>query len=180
MKITGYCVGPADQKELAENTPLVYVRDMPALKATIDAGRGADADKVNIIEAEVVISKPYINSRKEVQVDLWKVEQLMGRDFAINLSLENAALITKFSPHWRKVKELNPSITMRAYLNKNLPNLGDLELPPALVFGNPKIVEKLIAEGYDGASFKQEGKVDTNVYFAFDAKQVTVKKSFSY
>ncbi|QXO09626.1 hypothetical protein pEaSNUABM11_00202 [Erwinia phage pEa_SNUABM_11] len=178
MKVTAFLAAAGKLETLPEQSPsFKLVKDAPVLKAFIDSERGESSDPVTIFETEVEIKNLWVNLRKGNYIKLQQVEDLMGRDFAIRFAVRNEHQIQK-TEQYKKVRELNPGITMRGYLRHTVPVLPDVYLQPETVFANKEIVAKLVKEGYDGASTLGLGAFEaTPQYFAFSAEQLKVRRT---
>ncbi|ANZ49549.1 hypothetical protein KWAN_197 [Erwinia phage vB_EamM_Kwan] len=175
MKVTAFLAVPGKSDSLPELTPsYTLVKDATALKASIDRQRGESSDPYTLIETEVNINRFFVNDRKGIYVKLQQIEDLMGRDFAITFAVRNEHEVQK-TPHYKKIRELNPGVNLRSLLKDTLPVLPDVDLLPGTVFGNKQIVERLIKEGYDGASLL--GSDGIPQYFVFSAEQLKVKRT---
>lgn len=177
MKVTAFLAAPGKVDKLPELTPsFKLVKDANALKASIDSQRGESSDPYTVFEVEVNINRTFVNDRKGSYIKLQLIEDLMGRDFAIRFAVRNEHEVQK-TPHYKKVRELNPGVTLRTLLKDTLPVLPDVDMRPETVFGNAQIVERLIKEGYDGASILGLDEFDgVPMYFAFSQEQLKIKR----
>jgi hypothetical protein len=178
MKVTAFLAAAGKSDTLPEQSPsFKLVKDAPVLKASIDSQRGESSEPYTVFEVEVEIKRTWVNERKASYIKLQTVEDLMGRDFAIRFAVRNEHEVQK-TEQYKKVRELNPGITLRGYLRHTVPVLPDVFLRPETVFANAEIVERLVKEGYDGASILGLGEFATTpLYFAFSAEQLKVKRT---
>lgn len=175
MKVTAFLAVPGKADSLPELTPsYTLVRDSNALKAAIERTRGESSAPYTMFETEVNINRLFVNDRKGTYVKLQAIEDLMGRDFAISFAIRNEHEVQK-TPHYKKVRELNPGVTLRSLLKDTVPVLPDVDMLPGTVFANKTIVERLIKEGYDGASVLNADGIPQ--YFVFNAEQLKVKRT---
>lgn len=126
-----------------------------------------------VIEAYLDIRNPFINNPDDPFLELGRIEEVLGRDEAVQAATEFSSDIANTGNWQEDIDAAGKYGTPAQFVRDHPDRVGELYFDAYRLLDSPEWVAKLKAKGFDGAIHVGNGESGTAIeYKVFDASQV--------